>query len=70
VRHILGHSRLPTTGIYRTPNDDDPGDAIGRARAWRARMPVDFLTSEQAQRHGRYTVELNPRSAGSLFLVR
>jgi site-specific recombinase XerD len=31
VQRILGHSRLSTTGMYLTPDEDDLRDAIGRA---------------------------------------
>lgn len=31
VQRVLGHTRLSTTGIYLTPNEDDLRDSIGRA---------------------------------------
>src|SRR5258708_39078070 len=31
VQHVLGHSRLSTTGIYLTPSEEDVRLAIGRA---------------------------------------
>lgn len=31
VQRVLGHSRLSTTGIYLTPNEDDLRSAIGHA---------------------------------------
>ncbi len=31
VQHMLGHSRLSTTGIYLTPSEDDLRSALGRA---------------------------------------